>query len=76
MSAAGFGIGGYPGSDARESLRQAFRLGWIEDERWVRMLEDRNLSVHIYNEELAQAIYGRLPGYLELLEALPISRGA
>ena len=54
----------------RESLRQAFRLGWIEDERWVRMLEDRNLSVHTYNEELAQAIYGRLPLYLELLEAL------
>ena len=54
----------------RESLRQAFRLGWIEDERWVRMLEDRNLSVHTYNEELAQAIYGRIPGYSELLEAL------
>ncbi len=34
------------------------------------MVEDRNLSVHTYNEMLAYAIYGRLKDYLELFNEL------
>ena len=34
------------------------------------MIEDRNLSVHTYNEKLADAIYGRLKDYLELFTEL------
>jgi len=31
-----------------------------ETERALAMVDDRNLTVHTYNEELAQAIYARL----------------
>jgi hypothetical protein len=34
----------------------------------MEMAEDRNLTVHTYNEQLAEAIYGRLPGYAELMD--------
>ncbi|MGH7539451.1 MAG: HI0074 family nucleotidyltransferase substrate-binding subunit [Gemmatimonadota bacterium] len=50
--------------------RVGFRLGWIHDEAgWLAMLEDRNLTAHTYNEELAREVYGRLPAHLALLEA-------
>jgi nucleotidyltransferase substrate binding protein (TIGR01987 family) len=32
------------------------------------MLRDRNLTLHTYNEELADQIYSRLPGYAVLME--------
>ena len=32
------------------------------------MLRDRNLTVHTYNEELADQIYSRLPSYAVLME--------
>lgn len=35
----------------------------------LRMLEDRNLTVHTYNERLAEEIYSRLASYSTLMEA-------
>jgi hypothetical protein len=32
------------------------------------MAQDRNLTVHTYNEELADRIYSRLPGYAVLMD--------
>lgn len=53
----------------RDALRAAFTAGWIDDEElWVRMLKDRNLSSHTYNEALAAEIVARIPGYLPVLE--------
>ncbi|PIQ70393.1 nucleotidyltransferase, partial [Candidatus Shapirobacteria bacterium CG11_big_fil_rev_8_21_14_0_20_40_12] len=40
------------------------------DENWLNMLADRNLVVHLYEEEMADEIYGRLAGYLSLFEKL------
>jgi len=34
------------------------------------MLADRNQTSHTYDEDLAKAVYGRLPRYLPLLQAL------
>jgi len=52
----------------RDAFRDAFAAGWIDNEQsWVRMLKDRNLSSHTYNEDLAQEILGHIPGYLPLL---------
>jgi hypothetical protein len=31
------------------------------------MVQDRNLTVHTYNERLAEEIFAKLPRYLELL---------
>jgi nucleotidyltransferase substrate binding protein (TIGR01987 family) len=35
----------------------------------LKMTDDRNLTVHTYNEPLAVAIYERIPGHYLLLEA-------
>ncbi|MBZ5563696.1 MAG: nucleotidyltransferase substrate binding protein [Acidobacteriia bacterium] len=55
----------------RDCFSEAFRLGLVRDNpHWFKMIEDRNLSVHTYNEKLADAIYGRLKDYLELFTEL------
>jgi nucleotidyltransferase substrate binding protein (TIGR01987 family) len=55
----------------RECLMAIFRLGLIPDSPlWLRMIEDRNLSVHTYNEKLAEDLYSRLGEYLLLFEKL------
>lgn len=55
----------------RDCFAEAFRLGLVADDPlWLKMIEDRNLSVHTYNEKLADDIYGRLPNYLRLFEEL------
>ena len=42
-------------------LREAFSAGLIHQEQvWIRMLDDRNETSHTYDEELADAIYGRI----------------
>lgn len=37
---------------------------------WIRMIEDRNLTVHTYNERTAQKIYSNLKDYVALYEEL------
>lgn len=44
----------------RGCLTEAVQRGWIsanEEEVFLRMLHYRNLTVHTYNEDLAQAVY-------------------
>jgi nucleotidyltransferase substrate binding protein (TIGR01987 family) len=38
-----------------------------ETEAALAITRDRNLSVHIYNEELAEQIFSRLPGHVRVL---------
>ena len=60
----------------RDCFAEAFRLGLVSDNPlWLKMIEDRNLSVHTYNEKLAEDIYGRLKDYLRLFEELNRSLG-
>ena len=55
----------------RSCLREAFAMGWlIDEEAWLVMLADRNLTSHTYDEELAQAVYSRLLQHLFLLQEL------
>ena len=55
----------------RDCFREAFSYGLLSDEEaWVQMLQDRNLSVHTYNEELANQLYARLPRYVPALRNL------
>lgn len=52
-------------------LRVAFKASWIENEQgWLAMLEDRNRTAHTYDEDLAKAVFRRLPNYLPLLDVL------
>ena len=55
----------------RDCFMELFRVGLVPDNPgWVRMIGDRNLSVHTYNERLAEELYGRLGDYLVLFRAL------
>jgi nucleotidyltransferase substrate binding protein (TIGR01987 family) len=55
----------------RDCFEKAFHAGAIQDDPlWLKMIEDRNLSVHTYDEQLAEDIYGRLKDYLPLFRGL------
>lgn len=40
-----------------------------DEDIWVSMIKDRNLSSHTYNEDLAQEIAGRVNSYLPVITA-------
>lgn len=45
----------------RDCIEEAFRIGLIEDEKTSSaMLKDRNLTVHIYDQETAGEIFERI----------------
>lgn len=48
----------------KESLKQAFQIGWIHEEKmWLDMLKDRSLTSYTYDEDLAKEIYQRIQNY-------------
>ncbi len=48
----------------RETLKQAYQIGWLNDETaWLEMLKDRNLTSHIYDEVMAGEIYNHILQY-------------
>ncbi|HXG38725.1 MAG TPA: HI0074 family nucleotidyltransferase substrate-binding subunit [Bacteroidota bacterium] len=62
---------GIPCRSPKECLTRAFEYGLIEnDPRWIAMFDDRNMTVHTYDERDADEVYNRLPSYLALLQAL------
>lgn len=45
----------------KEVLREAYAGKLINDEQiWIAMLQDRNLTSHTYNEQLADSIYSHI----------------
>ncbi|MEK7062787.1 MAG: HI0074 family nucleotidyltransferase substrate-binding subunit [Patescibacteria group bacterium] len=55
----------------KECLQESFKFGLVEDNPlWIKMIDDRNLTSHTYNEELADKIYNNFPQYFNLLEDL------
>jgi len=57
---------------ARDSLREAFRLGLIEQgDTWMLMIQDRNLTSHTYNRSTADAIAAQIvASYLPCFQQL------
>ena len=54
----------------KDVLRSAFRGRLIDDEQaWLNMLRDRNLTSHTYDEALADQIYGRIRAYFPVMQA-------
>ena len=54
----------------KEVIKQAFAFGMIDDQKaWVELLNDRNLTSHVYDEAIAAAIFARIEGqYLPLFD--------
>lgn len=55
---------GFEAVSPKQTLQKAYAVGWIEDEQfWLNMLKDRNLTTHTYKEDLAREIYARIKAY-------------
>ncbi len=55
----------------RSCVKMAFQLKLIDyDEKWLKMIDDRNLTAHLYKKEYAEQVYSRLKDYLELFKKL------
>ncbi len=43
---------------SRDATREAFKFGLIEDgDNWLKMIENRNLTGHTYNQKTSEEIY-------------------
>lgn len=51
-------------------IRQAYAFGMIEDEQaWIALLTDRNMTSHVYDEDTAKQIFERIEStYLKLFD--------
>lgn len=55
----------------KSTLKEAYQGGWLnEEEAWLQMLNDRNLSSRTYNEEAAGQIIRNITGYFPEMKAV------
>lgn len=58
-------LGSEAGNSPRDIFKNAFKLSLIGDENiWMDILIQRNLSTHTYSEALANSLYQKLPQFL------------
>jgi nucleotidyltransferase substrate binding protein (TIGR01987 family) len=59
-------------STPRESLEEAFRVGWLDEETvFLDMLTDRNRTSHLYSDKVADEIFSRIRSdYVGALEKI------
>ena len=51
-------LDGIEANSPRQAIRYAFETGYIEDvDFWFELLEDRNLTTHTYNAEIADKVF-------------------
>ena len=53
-------------------FRELYQLKWIDNEQlWLELIKDRNLTSHVYDEHVAEDIAGRVMSqYLQAFEVL------
>jgi len=56
----------------RAAIKEAFKVGLIGDgDGWIDMLEDRNRTTHLYDEEQCRQVYAKIKEqYVGLMEKL------
>lgn len=67
-----YGVAEAATGSPREIFKAAYGLGWLTDEKvWLEMLKNRNVAIHVYDEEKAQvvlqAIFDKYVGGLQEL---------
>jgi nucleotidyltransferase substrate binding protein (TIGR01987 family) len=56
-------------NNPRDTVREAAKENLIDDPKaWFVFLENRNLTSHVYNEEIAEKIYNSLPDFKKALD--------
>ena len=65
---------GHSTDTARQVYQVAYETGFIEDETgWIEMIDDRNRTVHTYNEAFARALVARIRDrYVPLFKELGV----
>ena len=64
-------LSGLTCASPKACIREAYKQSLIEyDDRWLEMTDDRNKTVHLYREKMAEEIYGKLEDYLQLFRSL------
>ncbi len=62
---------GIEASSPRAVFQEAYQQHWIDDaDLWLKMMKDRNLTSHTYNEATADDIYADVKGFLNPIEKL------
>jgi nucleotidyltransferase substrate binding protein (TIGR01987 family) len=62
---------GYDCKSPRGCLKLAYKMEWIEDEeKWLRLLEARNLTSHTYDQETAMTVYETVKDNFEVFQEL------
>ena len=62
---------GYDCKSPRGCLKLAYKMEWIEDEeKWLRLLEARNLTSHTYDQETAMEVYETVKDNFEVFQSL------
>lgn len=55
----------------KDAIRSTFQAGVIEnDPTWLDMADTRNMTSHIYSENMAEKVYQELPAYVPLIKKL------
>ncbi len=66
-----FGLTDFASGSPRETLKSAFSVGLINDDRWMDMLRVRNTLAHDYDGQVALRYYDEIVGdYYVLMESL------
>ncbi len=61
-------------NSGRSCIRLAYKLGWIDDEeKWLSLLEARNLTSHTYSEGTAWEVYEAIKREHAIFEKLILS---
>ncbi len=71
-------IEGLETASPRSAIRASFQVGVLNEtatRRALMMVDDRNLSVHTYNEPLAEATFTRLDEHAQSIAAWPGAMG-
>ena len=62
---------GYDCKSPKGCLKLAYRMGWIGDEeKWLELLETRNLTLHTYDQETAMDVYETVKDDCEVFDSL------
>jgi len=58
---------GHEVKSAREAYAKAYQLGYLKDESvWLKIIDDRNLTVHTYDQKFAEQMCSRIQqGYVQ-----------
>ncbi|MDL1909289.1 DUF86 domain-containing protein [Chloroflexi bacterium CFX6] len=62
---------GLTANSPKSAVRASWQVGLFDEktaQTALRMVEARNLTVHTYNEKLAQSVYRQIKGYVDVLE--------